>query len=137
MKSGGPKTFMLTVLLIGAAAGLGWVIFDQFQSRSGSRLKQIGAGVIWPVVSHINREFAWFSICFLSSAIVLGAAYIVLNNVIGSTFFAILILGVLRTIPVVSSVVKFPQSLICGLLGLLIANPLGCKPPTGMERLNR
>ncbi len=36
MKSGGPKIFILTVLLIGAAAGLGWVIFGQFQDRAGS-----------------------------------------------------------------------------------------------------
>jgi RND family efflux transporter MFP subunit len=36
MKSGGPKIFILTVFLIGAAAGLGWVIFGQFQSRGGS-----------------------------------------------------------------------------------------------------
>jgi RND family efflux transporter MFP subunit len=36
MKSGGPKIFILTVLLIGAAAGLGWVIFGQFQDRASS-----------------------------------------------------------------------------------------------------
>jgi RND family efflux transporter MFP subunit len=36
MKSGGPKFFFLTVLLIGAAAGLGWVIFGHFQDRAGS-----------------------------------------------------------------------------------------------------
>ena len=36
MKSGGPKIFILTILLIGAAAGLGWVIFGQFQERAGS-----------------------------------------------------------------------------------------------------
>jgi RND family efflux transporter MFP subunit len=36
MKSGGPKIFILTVLLIGAAAGLGWVIFGQFQNRADS-----------------------------------------------------------------------------------------------------
>jgi len=36
MKSGGPKIFILTVLLIGAAAGLGWVIFGQFQDRAAS-----------------------------------------------------------------------------------------------------
>jgi RND family efflux transporter MFP subunit len=36
MKSGGPKIFILTVLLIGAAAGLGWVIFGQFQDRADS-----------------------------------------------------------------------------------------------------
>jgi len=35
MKSGGPK-IILTVLLIGAAVGLGWVIFGQFQDRTGS-----------------------------------------------------------------------------------------------------
>jgi RND family efflux transporter MFP subunit len=36
MKSGGPKIFILTVLLIGAATGLGWVIFGQLQDRAGS-----------------------------------------------------------------------------------------------------
>jgi RND family efflux transporter MFP subunit len=36
MKSGGPKIFILTVLLVGAAAGLGWVIFGQFQDGAGS-----------------------------------------------------------------------------------------------------
>jgi hypothetical protein len=38
MKSGGPKIFILTVLLIGAAAGLGWVFFGQFQDRTGSSI---------------------------------------------------------------------------------------------------
>ncbi len=108
---------------------------DQPGYVSGSPLKQIGAGVIWPVVSYTNRELAWFSICFVSSAIVLGAAYIILNNIIGSTFLAILILGALRVIPVVSSVVSFPLALMSALLWFLIARPLGCKPPTGMERL--
>jgi RND family efflux transporter MFP subunit len=36
MKSGGPKIFILIVLLIGAAAGLGWLIFGQYQDRAGS-----------------------------------------------------------------------------------------------------
>ena len=36
MKSGGSKIFIVTAILIGAAAGLGWVIFDQFQERAGS-----------------------------------------------------------------------------------------------------
>ena len=33
MKSGGPKIFILMVFMIGAAAGLGWLIFGQFQER--------------------------------------------------------------------------------------------------------
>jgi len=36
MKSSGPKIVILTVFLIGASAGLGWVIFGQFQERTGS-----------------------------------------------------------------------------------------------------
>jgi hypothetical protein len=36
MKSGGPKIFILTVLLIGAAAGFGWIIFAHFQDQTGS-----------------------------------------------------------------------------------------------------
>ena len=35
MKSGSPKIYLLTALLIGAAVS-GWVIFDQFQERAGS-----------------------------------------------------------------------------------------------------
>jgi len=35
MKSGGPKIFILTVILIGTAVGLGWLILTQFQDRSG------------------------------------------------------------------------------------------------------
>ncbi len=36
MKSGGPKIFILTVLLLGVAAGLGWIILGQFQDRAGA-----------------------------------------------------------------------------------------------------
>jgi RND family efflux transporter MFP subunit len=36
MKSSGPKIFILMVLLIGTAAGLGWIIFSRFQDRAGS-----------------------------------------------------------------------------------------------------
>jgi RND family efflux transporter MFP subunit len=36
MKLSGPKIIILTVLLIGAAAGLGRIIFGQFQDRAGS-----------------------------------------------------------------------------------------------------
>lgn len=36
MKSGGPKFFILIVLLIGAAAGLGWFIFGRLQEHAGS-----------------------------------------------------------------------------------------------------
>jgi RND family efflux transporter MFP subunit len=36
MTSSGRKIFILSVLLIGAAAGLGWIIFGQFRDRAGS-----------------------------------------------------------------------------------------------------
>jgi len=36
MKSSGPKIFFLTILLVGAAAGLGWVIFAELQDRAGA-----------------------------------------------------------------------------------------------------
>ncbi|MGB9443334.1 MAG: efflux RND transporter periplasmic adaptor subunit [Desulfobacterales bacterium] len=46
MKSSGPKIFILMVLIIGAAAGLGWIIFGQFQervaaSKSGRALRPV------------------------------------------------------------------------------------------------
>jgi RND family efflux transporter MFP subunit len=36
MKSHGPRNFIFAMLLIGAAAGLGWLIFAQIQNRSGA-----------------------------------------------------------------------------------------------------
>ncbi len=36
MKSGGLKNAILAFLLVGAAAGVGWLIFNQYQSRSGT-----------------------------------------------------------------------------------------------------
>ena len=36
MKSGAPKIFILIVILIGVVAGLGWLIFGQYQDREGS-----------------------------------------------------------------------------------------------------
>jgi RND family efflux transporter MFP subunit len=56
MKSGGPKTFILTVLLIAAAAGLGWVIFDQFQSRGGSRKSDKTLRTVPVEVAQIQRR---------------------------------------------------------------------------------
>ena len=46
MKSSGPKIFILMVFIIGAAAGLGWIIFGQFQervvaSKSGRALRPV------------------------------------------------------------------------------------------------
>ena len=36
MKLGGPKIFILMVILVGSVAGLGWLIFGQLQGREGS-----------------------------------------------------------------------------------------------------
>ncbi len=36
MKSGGLKKFFLTIFLVGATAGLGWLIFGELQERAGS-----------------------------------------------------------------------------------------------------
>ena len=51
MKSGGPKIFILLVFVIGAAAGLGWLIFNQFQERvatgkSGRVLRPVPVEVV-------------------------------------------------------------------------------------------
>ncbi|MBW2409842.1 MAG: efflux RND transporter periplasmic adaptor subunit [Deltaproteobacteria bacterium] len=37
MKSGGPKIIILAIVLIGAAAGTGWIVLDQYQNRTGNR----------------------------------------------------------------------------------------------------
>ena len=39
MKPGGPKIFILTIVLIGVTVGLGWIIFSQIQERSSTSKK--------------------------------------------------------------------------------------------------
>jgi RND family efflux transporter MFP subunit len=55
MKSGGPKIFIVTVLLIGAAAGLGWVIFDQLQEQAGPGKRGRALGPVPIEVTEIQR----------------------------------------------------------------------------------
>jgi len=54
VKSSGSKIFVLTVLLI-AAAGLGWVIFSQFQERAGSSKMDKALWLVPVEVAHIQR----------------------------------------------------------------------------------
>ena len=54
MKSGGPKIFILMVLLIGGA-GLGWVIFNQFQYQVGSSKSGKGLRPVPVEVAQIQR----------------------------------------------------------------------------------
>jgi RND family efflux transporter MFP subunit len=54
MKSGGPKIFILMVLLIGGAA-LGWVIFNQFQDQVGSSKNGKGLRPVPVEVVQIQR----------------------------------------------------------------------------------
>jgi RND family efflux transporter MFP subunit len=55
MKSGGPKIFILTVLLIGAAAALGWVIFGQILDRPGSKKSAKASRSVPVEVARIQR----------------------------------------------------------------------------------
>jgi RND family efflux transporter MFP subunit len=55
MKSGGLKTFLLTVLLVGAAAGLGWVIFGHFQDLAGSGKGSKASRAVPVEVAQIQR----------------------------------------------------------------------------------
>jgi RND family efflux transporter MFP subunit len=55
MKSVGPKIFILTVLLIGAAAALGWIILGQFQDRAGSSKRGKASRPVPVEVAQIQR----------------------------------------------------------------------------------
>jgi len=55
MKSGGPKILIVTILLIGAATGLGWVIFDQLQERIGPGKRGRASGPVPIEVTEIQH----------------------------------------------------------------------------------
>ncbi|MDZ4732674.1 MAG: hypothetical protein SGJ16_03680 [Nitrospirota bacterium] len=110
---------------------------DQPEYVRGSTWKMFVSGALWPIVSYANRELAWFSIGFLSAAIVLGAAYVGLNHLLGSMFYAVMVLGALRVTPVISALISFPLAMVSSLLWIFIAKPLGCEDPSGIERMKR
>jgi RND family efflux transporter MFP subunit len=56
MKLGGPKIFILMVLLIGSAAGLGWLIYGQFQGRGGSSKTDKTSRPVSVEVAQIQRR---------------------------------------------------------------------------------
>lgn len=56
MKLGRPRIFMLMILLIGSAAGLGWLIFSQFQSRAGSSKHDKSSLPVPVEVAQIQRK---------------------------------------------------------------------------------
>ena len=55
MKPSSPKIFILTVLLIGAATGLGWLIFGQFQNRPGTSKSAKASRPVPVEVAQIQR----------------------------------------------------------------------------------
>ena len=55
MKLGGPKIFIVTILLIGTATGLGWVIFNQVQERAGQGKRGRASGPVPIEVTEIQR----------------------------------------------------------------------------------
>ena len=55
MKSGGSKIFILIVLLIGSAAGSGWVILGQYQDRAGTRKSGKASRPVPVEVAQIQR----------------------------------------------------------------------------------
>jgi len=55
MKPGGPKIFILTIVLIGATVGLGWIIFSQIQERTGSSKRDKALRPVPVEVAQIQR----------------------------------------------------------------------------------
>ena len=55
MKSGGPKIFILTVILLTAASAFGWLIFGQLQDRTGSRKSAMALRPVPVEVAQIQR----------------------------------------------------------------------------------
>ena len=55
MKTGGPKKFILMVFVIGAMAGLGWLIYGQYQERVGSSKSGSASRAVPVEVAQIQR----------------------------------------------------------------------------------
>ena len=81
------------------------------------------AGAMWPVVGRANRELGWFTVCFISGAIVIGVEYRLLSAFVAATFWRTTIVWIACVTPVVNA----PIALVSTLLWLLLAKPLGLR----------
>jgi hypothetical protein len=98
----------------------------------GGFFKKLMAGAFWPFTSKINQEFMWFFVCFLACTVVFSFAHSLLYPLVGSSGLAVLILGIARVLPIVSTVVSFPLSILAMLFWMILAKPFGAKEPSGM-----
>ena len=96
-------------------------------------VRQIIAGVIWPLVGRENREFGWYAVCFVSAVIVIGLEYWLASKFVQSSFWRVMIVWTACVTPVVNA----PLALIAMVLWLMVAKPLGLRIPSGMDRLGR
>ena len=132
-------------IIIGVFLAYYWTGLDMVMFHSSQRpLNQPGyvhggffrkliAGTFWPYTTKINREFMWFFVCFLACAVVFTFAHSFLQPIVGSSGIVVLILGIARVLPIVSTVVSFPLSIFAMLFWLILAKPFGAKEPSGMQ----
>jgi len=131
----------LVVLIAYYWIGFGMVNFhsrlrpcDQPGYVSSSLSQKVLFGAIWPYVSYFNQELVWFSICFCCAIAVLGAAAYGLTLFTGSILISVLSLAVVRVIPIGDTVLSVPLNLLSTLLWYVIARPLGCSLPHGIQK---
>lgn len=119
--------------------GVGMVSFhrtldpiDQPAYASWPLWRAIPAIVGWPFVAAANRELPWFGVTFVSSLVVYSIAYWILGFAVPSTFWRIVLLGLVSMIPFVSAIIAAPLSLISAILWRLFASRAGWRVPSGI-----
>lgn len=81
---------------------------------------------IWPVVSYFNNQLGWFFITFISTSIVYGSAYILLDELTNSVSIPLAIITLVRFTRL-NILFTLPMALIASILWFITGHPLGWK----------
>lgn len=99
---------------------------------------QILVGLIWPYACWKNEEFGWFACDFFSSLIMTAFSIAVLTIYL-SYFWAIIVIGTVRTIPIpiISKAYLWVTTAVFGIIWWIASRFLPIRMPSSIERFNR
>jgi hypothetical protein len=105
---------------------------DQPGYLEKSKFHVIFSAIFWPFVAWLNGELWWFFVCFISKAVVYTFLFWALVELMESTMLAVALIAIARVVPLSSIVITFPAAVLASLIWMVIAKPMGARPPTGM-----
>lgn len=127
-----------------------WTGFDMVLYHQGSNpmdrpayvrgpfYSKILIGAVWPYTCFRNEELGWFVCCFFSSLVVIAFSLAILTIYL-SYFWAILIIGLIRTlrIPIISKVYFWGIAAVFFVVWMIFSKLFPIQEPSSLVRYNQ